>query len=73
MQVGSLSDLLPTATIVWLSALMPHDNDSGAGLKASVHNRVRKEPHRKYPTAVRDGRAKARMLDQKIDDTLELL
>jgi hypothetical protein len=64
--------LSPRATIVGLSVLMPDDNDSNAGLKASIYNRVRKDPQRKHSAPLRGWRAEAWMLDQELSDALEL-
>ena len=63
--------LPPRATIVGFSVLMPHDNDSNTRLEASIYNRVRKDPQRKYSAPLRDWGAKAWMLYQELSDTLE--
>ena len=51
---------------------MPDDDDSDAGVEASIHNRVRKDPQRKHPAPLRRWRAEARMLYQELGDPLEL-
>ena len=56
-----------------LPALMADNNDSNACFEASVHNRVRKDSQRKDSSALRGGCAKARMTDQEIGDSLELV
>jgi len=51
---------------------MPNDDDSNAGPEASIHDRVRKDPQRKYSATFRGWCAEARMIDQELSDALEL-
>ena len=65
--------LLPGAAEAWFSVLMAHNDDSNARLKASIDDRVRKDAQRKDAAALGGGCAQARVHDQELRNTFELV
>jgi len=65
--------LLPGAAEARFSVLMAHNDDSNARLKASIDNRVRKDAQRKDTAALGGGCTQARVHDQELRNTFELV